>query len=259
MVERLIGHWGFEGNLTATVGLDAVLADPDPANAIPSEISFVTGEDAAIGNGAVVVGNVADASETLLDIPGSADLYNFYPSGLTISIWVKTPEGANGYQDIVSKKFDEGATRVFLRLAGTNALFRMGNPGVFTGASINDGGWKFLVVTYDATVGEATMYLNGTARGTVAMAPTSAGNIANLAIGDGFNGTIDDVKIYTYPISSDTIAQDYIAATGKPLCVNPNFVGAAFDFNGDCAVNTLDLAKFAEAWLANGFYEAPLN
>lgn len=137
----------------------------------------------------------------------------------------------------------------------------MGAEGVWTGAAINNGQWRLVVTTYDATTGIATSYLDGTERNTLAMSPTAEGNLANLAIGgpggDGWTGFIDEVKVYSYPLTSDEITQYYIAVTGKPLCINPGFVGSAYDFNGDCAVDMLDFAKFAEAWLANGFYQAP--
>ncbi|MCK4998103.1 MAG: hypothetical protein KAS23_01160, partial [Anaerohalosphaera sp.] len=226
MTERLVGHWTFDDTLDAEVGdLTAVIVDPNDANATPATVSFGADADAIVGTASLSLDNTDLVEGGWLTVPGSEDLYNFYPQGLTVSSWIKTT--ATGvYDDIVSKNYDDGASRWFMRIAGTNGLFRMGSAGAWTNAAINDGVWHQMVTTYNPTTGIAQVYLDGQAKGSASMSPTSEGNLAPIVIGGsaynnaGWTGFIDDVKIYSYAIDSVTVAKSYTDVAGGTICVD---------------------------------------
>ncbi len=262
MTERLVGHWTFDNTLDAAVGgLTAVAVDPNENNAIAPAIDYGVDADSMIGSGSLSLDNSEFSEGGWLTVPGSEELYNFYPQGLTISTWIKTT--VSGYDEIVSKNYDDGASRFFHRIAGSNGLFRFGSAGAWTNGAINDGNWHLMVSTYDAATGTAQVYLDGEPRGSASMSPTSEGNLAPITIGGSalpdatkafaWNGFIDDVKIYTYALTKEAIAQEYFDVTGVASCIY-EFDGAAFDVNNDCVVNMADMAMVAQYWLDSGLY-----
>lgn len=267
MTERLVGYWTFDNTLAdAESGLTTTVIDPNETDGIPPVWGYGADADAIVGTGSLELNNSDDPSYNVggwLQIDNSADLFNFYPQGLTISTWIKTPAGQSGeYNEIVSKNAGVTATRLFHRVAGTNGLFRMGSPGATTQQSISDGQWHLMVSTYDPTTGTAQVYLDGTARNS--FSPTPETNSAPLTIGGsssegaefGWIGFIDDVKIYTYPRTAEDVAQEYFDVTGKRSCIY-EFDGAAVDLSGNCIADIADVAMLAEFWLDNGLYPAP--
>lgn len=262
MTERLLGHWTFDNTLDAAVGgLTATAVDPNEDNAIAPSVGYGTDGDAMIGMGSLSLDNSEISEGGWLSVPGSEQLYNFYPQGLTISTWIKTT--VSGYDEIVSKNYDDGASRFFHRLAGSNGLFRFGSAGAWTNGAINDGDWHLMVTTYDPATKTTQVYLDGEPRGSASMSPTSEGNLAPITIGgsalpnatkdSAWNGFIDDVKIYTYALTTEAIAQEYFDVTGVASCIY-EFDGAAFDVNNDCVVNMADMAMVAQYWLDSGLY-----
>ncbi|MBI9016046.1 MAG: immunoglobulin domain-containing protein [Phycisphaerae bacterium] len=255
MTKRLVGHWTFDNVLTdAITGVDAEIVDPNSENEIAPTVEFDT-TDAIVGSGCLLLDNAVEAEGGWLQIPGTEEIYNFYPQGLTVSTWSKTPADQSGeYKNIVEKNSGDVASRMFQRVAGTQGLFRMGPAVAWTNASISDGNWHLMTTTYDPETGIAQVYQNGVAKGFSVMEPTAAGNTAPLVIGGSFSetgmgwiGSIDDVKIYNYPLSPVEVAYSYTDVTGTTICVDNE--GLVYDFNNDCVVNLEDFATFAATWL----------
>jgi hypothetical protein len=75
-----------------------------------------------------------------------------------------------------------------------------------------------------------------------------------LTGGAYFDGQIDDIKVYNYPLTELSVAQAYNDATGESVCVLSRRPSANFDFNGDCIVGLADFTVFAGQWLKCGIY-----
>jgi hypothetical protein len=73
-----------------------------------------------------------------------------------------------------------------------------------------------------------------------------------------FGGLIDNLRVYNYVVTPETIAQEYYDETGTRTCINSAFTGsiANLDNTGtsQCKVDLADLAVLAQSWLTNGFY-----
>ncbi|HOK65846.1 MAG TPA: hypothetical protein PK054_11670 [Anaerohalosphaeraceae bacterium] len=73
-----------------------------------------------------------------------------------------------------------------------------------------------------------------------------------------FNGLIDNLRVYNYVLTSETIAQEYYNLTGKPGCIYTDFPGSNFNVDNTgtsyCRVDLADFALMAQNWLAEGFY-----
>ena len=74
-----------------------------------------------------------------------------------------------------------------------------------------------------------------------------AGN-SRGSVEDYFVGALDEIKFYNYPLNAAEVQQEYINATGIPICLDPPVA----DFTGDCKVDLNDLARLAAEWLLDG-------
>jgi hypothetical protein len=69
----------------------------------------------------------------------------------------------------------------------------------------------------------------------------------------GFKGTIDEFRIYDYPISAPWVMSAFNAGPNA-LPTDACNVKSAFDFTGDCKVTLADFAMFAAEWLKCGLF-----
>jgi hypothetical protein len=79
---------------------------------------------------------------------------------------------------------------------------------------------------------------------------------ATLAQAGAFDGLIDDVRIFTYPMTGTEVATLYFAYVpgADPICIDN--LNPARDNNDDCRVDFEDYAMFAEHWLDCNRYPA---
>lgn len=113
--------------------------------------------------------------------------------------------------------------------------------------------WRHICVTYDNS--NLKVYLNGLLKLSEA-GELPAGSEAVIEIGNSlreqiFNGAVDDIRLYNYPLSQTEITQ---LATGEENCIGE--YGLEYDFSGphgvpDCVVNLYDLEEFTKHWLEN--------
>ncbi|MEJ5260652.1 MAG: LamG domain-containing protein [Anaerohalosphaeraceae bacterium] len=257
--KRLMGHWKFDGNL-----LDSVSASVPGAPAHHGTMAGGgTGVDtygAGINGNAIVFANTADYVE--IDNP---EFFNFYPLGFTISFWYKE-NSAVGWRLPVSK-LDAGTAgwlfgvdkawrnqAVFFFDSNNNpAFWADGNPNV----ALDDGQWHMITAVYDPQTTSYTIYTDGDKNETIVLdisaAPLAA---APLSIGGratelSVDGAIDDVRIYSYPLTPVQIAQLYVDfEPSKFVCMEDEEDPlTAFDLNSDCKVDLADFALFAAKWL----------
>jgi hypothetical protein len=235
LTERLMAHWKFEDNLEDQV---------DPANDGTSimPVSFQPGIDGE----AVVI----EPNEFVMIANEIGRL-----KSITVSAWVNqnTLEG-----DQVILTATEGSEDGFVHLAG--------NEGSLTGevvdsASLSSGDlmfgqWNHCVMTYNVDSARMKLYLNGelTISGPIntsiaPLLPALSIGAKNITEGGYLDGSIDDVRIYNYPLSSLAIAKLYNTISGDTACVyDPPEYEFSFDFNGDCVVDILDFEIIAANW-----------
>ena len=148
-------------------------------------------------------------------------------SQLTASIWVW--DDANRSQNDYFNKGNEGvgASSTFAFIGNTNGIrVRVSNnSGTMidlqpTGAGVFiDNSWNLLTVTYDGLV--VRLYSNGVLRASTPLSGLTCENTYPVTIGggpfgnDGFNGKLDDARIYNYARTPAQIAWDY--NRGKPI------------------------------------------
>lgn len=247
VTERLAGHWKLNGNLADATGAGWMGTVAESAALVFAE---------GIDDQAVVMVN--DPNHIYID--GSNEAFNFHHLGLTVSAWVKseTPK----WSGVVSKQ-NRQTTPWSGWMLGTNwqgypyfVIRNVSDSGYYP-VNVADGEWHLLTGIYDAVEGVAYLYVDGEPA-TQDATPYTDDPMFELpdkpvVIGaeqdDGntpYAGLIDDVRIYTYPISALDIAKQYVAfETDAKICMEY----PAGDLNQDCRVDILDLAILASHWL----------
>jgi hypothetical protein len=146
-------------------------------------------------------------------------------TGGTIEAWIKPATvGEPGLIVDKSSNFNGVNGYAFgLSSSDDNAYFII-NSGTFRktayGAIISgDGNWYHVVATWDNT-GYTTIYVNGSQSGTPGISADPAGITTTNALTIGnrstatdrtFDGVIGDVRLYSYPLSSDDVLRNYNA------------------------------------------------
>ncbi len=133
---------------------------------------------------------------------------------ITTAAWVKVAEWTNEWATIIGH--DVGTWRMGRRGVSDGVTLHLnGVQTTLTGtANINDGYWHHIAGTYDGQ--RVVLYVDGQVdaemevSGLIALKP----EITHAAIGNrldnaplrGWNGLIDDVRLYSYAISADDVA-----------------------------------------------------
>ena len=247
LTKRLIGHWPLDTNLNDTntegpagVGPWNGTRDPEP--------DFVTGQI----DGALAMGPIAEPND-LITVAGSEDYFNFYPRGITVSLWVN--QSADAINQNLAYKGDLAIWNeawIIWSNYNTGAAWNLEQAGTVLYGVFDRDTWHNVVGTYDPAEGTQRLYIDGIAVDEVTgMAPiTLAGNTGLLNF--GFTGIIDDVKIYSFARDAADIAQDYANEGNSTVCFERPTLDVAPVGALDCIVSLPDLAEFAMQWLLDG-------
>jgi len=236
LTERLMAHWMFEGNLEDQV---------DPANDGTSimPVSYTAGVD----DGQAVV---IEPNEFVMITNQIGRL-----KSITVSAWINQAT-LEGDQEILTAT--EGSEDGFVHLAGNEGIFtgEVVDSAILSAGELAFGQWNHCVMIYDAVLERMRLYFNGELATSGAinasiaplLPPLSIG-AKNLTEGGYLDGSIDDVRIYNYPLSSLEIAKLYNGLSGDTACVyDPPEYEFTFDLNGDCVVDILDIEILAMNW-----------
>lgn len=252
MTRRLVGYWDFDGNLTDKV-TDGVPSHDGSA----TDPNYVAGVPEIGGQGYQFLGD-----GRVVTISDSADYFNFYPEGMTISCWVKSQ--SNNWGAFCSKEYEReisymvGKGFFFTKNNGGGAQFGIRPSEVASSAGIADGDWHLVTAVYDPDTLVMRVYVDGVLsnkKESINPVAFNSPNLAPLIFGaestdgtvDSFNGAIDEVKVWNYAQTSYSIAQQYVDVMGGYICVDG--VRPTADLSGDCQVNLQDLSVLAENWL----------
>ncbi len=251
---------------------------PLDAIAAPNDVNDVTGNGyngtiLGTGNDITVVsgkvGNAFDFNEPAKYVVIGKTMAR--PNLFTVTAWIKNRDVNTGDSTIFAWREPSGSSsnRAYLYVESTaggtitpypKGVVRFGqyiptaadtSQGPNGSIPVDDNEWHFVAVTFDN--GLATLYVDG-----VSDTNSSIVNYnnwtpdANMCIGTNliaeannrFDGAIDDVRLYNYPLSKVEMANIYLE-TEPYVCT----ASKAADLNGDCKVNFSDFAIFAENWL----------
>ncbi len=248
--------------VTASVEPDATLAAWWPANGdiheivhgnhdvefLPRGPGFATGEvgEGFAFNGSDEFGRVPASSE--LDIGAS-------PAGLTVEMWVKPTENRYGYllhwgttgstEGVALAQWD-GGPNLLGRLWDTNG----GGHDFLAGGIFTPNTWVHVAMTYDRVTGIGRLYKNGVLALEQNMGIFQPQTSKTLFFGqhrDGhtrFKGVIDEVSIYTKPLSLADIQAIYNAGLSGKSALDDNLppvVNAGPDVTEPNATATISL------------------
>lgn len=252
MTERLVANWTFDGDLTDSVaGWDGTLTDPNVLNPNVPVMAYADGVDGTPNGAGLFVRNPLYVS-----VEGSGEFFNFFPQGQTVSFWAKPDsyDGLNGYMTFVTKRTAEAGWRIHdtAFYAGQGLELTMqplfSNPPM---GRLDDDQWHMITVSYNPETEELNVYQEGQLQATV-VGEVVAGSDTPITMGGntgggwGYNGLLDDVKIWNYALDPYNVAQLYTdVTTDETICVSP----VEYDFNNNCKVDLGDFAIFAQTWL----------
>lgn len=276
MIRRLVAHWPLNGNLEAIEsnpaenwdGVYMNVAEPPASPSVSTEpVVYIPGADGT-ANGAVRF-----SGGRVVEIPDSNDFFNFHPQGLTLTAWVLGPTGGD-WRRFVNKN---GSYAGCQHNSNTIQMILDGGSGWQTAVPANEAGegkWRFVAMTYDPQTKERVIYGAYDDQDTfdilhvssAAQTATASGTL-NLIIGGAsvtqsyynYLGSVDDVRIYNYPLSPDQIAEVYREMKGGWICMKiPAMDTTGPEGVSDCQVNLYEIAAYAETWLECGRYPESL-
>ncbi|MGE4286763.1 MAG: LamG-like jellyroll fold domain-containing protein [Phycisphaerae bacterium] len=256
---RLVSYYPFEteeGGITPDVvdGFDGVFSQEAESAGMPA----INAEMAKIGAGCLELLNSDDSTDpngNYVQLPAGVADYR----DITISAWYQ-PKVDQSF----ARLFDFGngtATYMFLspRVSWGPVMFNIGGSGDEQGVGYDTGTpagqWYYVAVTISGDTGR--MYINGELISTntsMTYNPIDRDLVLNY-IGKSqypdpeFDGYVDDMKIWNYALTTEDIAQEYLAIEGGSVCDREHFDLGAYDVDGNCIIDLVDFASFAARWM----------
>jgi len=247
--KRLMAHWTFDNTLTDTV--DGWIGTYDDPNGPVYVGDGISGQALSLAGG----------DGKYVTVPGTEDVFNFYPLGLTAGAWVKAvTEGG-----VVSKEQDSTWARGWaMTTNGGYGTHSYRTYGDLRGTSnVLDDKWHFIVVSCEVTsTGRVlSVYVDGVLQNQASFGGSVGLTTTPLMIGVqepagtfDYAGLIDEVSIWNYALTKEEIGHMYADLSGQSVCV----ADVEYDLNDDCVVNLGDFALMAQAWLNTNIIE-PAN
>ena len=181
-------------------------------------------------------GDATAANADYVDM-GDQSQFNIVDSGFSVEAWVNRAT-FNTLDVIASKKDDISSTLIdgwalYINV-GDLSVFNVGNGSVgdivnSSGITITAAGWHHIVGVWDNDIGQIFVYVDGivTAGSTVGSLPSDPAVSFQIGSesdeGNPFDGQIDNVRIYSYPLSQAQVKKAYNegavffgSATGPP-------------------------------------------
>ncbi|MEM7229387.1 MAG: FG-GAP-like repeat-containing protein [Planctomycetota bacterium] len=175
--------------------------------------------------GQIIGGLYFDGIDDVVDVTGTFS----EPAAVTIAGWIKTDASSNG--EVLSI-----GDAVALRISSTGVaqgFFHDGSTWQFTngGSGLNDDTWHHVAYVFDANNDEQHIYVDGSLTSSSSLtssinysglgSATTIGTHGNGSGGFEFEGALDDIRLYDYPLSASEIAAvaaapiRYVRTTGS--------------------------------------------
>jgi hypothetical protein len=225
LTTNLVSYWKFDEASTS-----GSAADSAGSNTL-TNVNSATFSTGKINNAANMVHSssqyfsIADGSQTGLDITGD----------MTINAWVNfpTPLAASEVIGFVSKCdnssrawcsifSNNGSNDTFTLAVSSNGTSNSQDTVVFS-SPFATGTWYMLTVVYHASAGTFNVYRNGSLEGTgTGLFNSIFSGTAEFRVGwdnnpsptDGFNGSMDEVGIWSRALSGSEVSQLYNSGSG---------------------------------------------
>jgi hypothetical protein len=257
MTKRLVGWWKLDGNLADSVQEE--VPDAPTHSGTDTEPSYEDiGKDGSaydfLGTGNIVT------------INDSAEYFNFYNLGQTVSGWVKSD--TETWDGVISKHYRvEGETWtgwVIDVSGGWTHLTVRGSHGDLWGSDDDgwmfDDGWHLVTAVMDPETNTSRIYVDGKFRdesdayvlGDAMLNDEPVAFGAETALGDiPYTGQLDDVRIWNYALDDVAVALLYTDFNpGSEICVEyPEKDVTGPDGVPDCKVDLYDFAEWASSWM----------
>ncbi|MBI9019162.1 MAG: immunoglobulin domain-containing protein [Phycisphaerae bacterium] len=244
-LKELLGHWPFDSNLNDVVAGNNGSYNGTGNPTYPAGILGAAAIDFPVDTNAEEDYSIA--------IPVDPSITSF-----TISFWENAGATATqAWETIIGCGSTTGYEIMELNRYNATA-WAVGLGGIYgypIGGEVDRQQWVFDTITCDTQAGIWTWFVNGKAVAT-ATGVNFAGFDGELFVGNvregsqPFNGQIDDLKLFNFPMTPTEIAQAYYDVTGIPVCLEYS----QMDFNQDCVVDVEDLAVILSQWLDCNLY-----
>jgi hypothetical protein len=246
----LIAQYRFDGNTIDSTG-----------NNFPGA---VTGGE-VYTSGPVARALTFNGTDNCMEIPSYKGISG--SQARTCSAWIKTANRTTNSVIINWGSLSAGGQWLFgIFSSGTLALYA-GGPSIQTTVALNDNLWHHVAVVLSdntpASLNAIKLYVDGTLQTDVVVSSSqtintiSSGNVTVGAFESApgqkaafFDGLIDDVRIYDYPLNNYDIAGLYFVGQPAGRVCLPEENGLVYDYNRDCMINLTDLVAFSWQWLA---------
>jgi regulation of enolase protein 1 (concanavalin A-like superfamily) len=195
----LVGYWALDEGGGITAG-DSVGGDN---GTLAGETSWIAGK---VGSGALNFHGTGQAVSNVA-IPDSANLRYNAGQSFSVAAWVNPNTLPGRWAHVIAKSFDASPLYGLSIDPSNRWVFRGGADVV--GSTITTG-WHAVALVQDASANQRRLYVDGAlvASG-AAQAADGTGALwlgnASGASGEGFNGQIDDVRIYNRALTSAEI------------------------------------------------------
>ncbi|MEK7995454.1 MAG: LamG-like jellyroll fold domain-containing protein, partial [Planctomycetota bacterium] len=206
-----------------------------------------------------------DGYKDAVEIAGAASLFSKITTGITIAFWQYGTDSPHHTDTLCCSNYTYGlegpAIAINLGCWRQPGKYNWdcGRPWSFAGRLSGNhryrsewsGRWNHWAFTKDALSGEMKVFLNGRLHRSRGEANSPISGITSFEIGSGwyggYDGLIDDFRIYSYALSQPEIV--HVATGGTGIFDLPLLVPA--DLNGDNRIDFSDFARLAEQWLEN--------
>ena len=252
--KMLLAHWPLESDPDPNSN-SVVAATPDsPIYLNPNN----SGASVQTVNG--VVGGALEFNEACIVTDVNESSY-FDPMNdfCSVTCWVKS-SNLDDWVPFVSRNGEANGWQMrevwYSDTAGFTTRGTGNQDGSASGIVISDGQWHFVAATFDSNRGEKKIYIDGLLRVTdsTGLSPISPSTepvvLAARAYSptdiSGYNNnlSLDEVKLYNYPLTYSEVADEYLAVAGT-LCV----YDIPADYDKNCKVDLVDLSILAGQWL----------
>jgi hypothetical protein len=218
-----IGYWPLDAT-AGTVAVDAT------GNGNMGTVNGASWNASGRVNGCLVFNGVNNSVQ--LNTPVANDF--------SIAFWVKTSQTTGTSQwyngaGLVDGDYPGPANDFGTALVGSKFGFGIGNPDttILSTTSINDGAWHQCVATRQQATGVIEVYVDGNLQASTTVNRNSLNASAHLlfgAIASGggyFNGSLDEVKIFSVALSSNEVAALYYSSVYAPANAPTNLTATA--------------------------------
>ena len=209
-----------------------------------------------------------DGYSDSVELTGAANLFSSVSAGITVALWQYGSDSRHRTDTLFCSNYTYGTEDP--AISANLGCWRgpgeynwdCGRPWSFQGRLSGDhryesewsGRWNHWAFTKDVPSGKMQIFLNGRLYDSRDGANSSISGITSLLIGSGwyggYDGLIDDFRIYDYALSQPEIA--HAATNGTGIFDLPLMLPA--DLNNDDRIDMADFALFADNWLETGLW-----